>query len=195
MNLSSLCLLLLTLAVAAAEPTAEQAKAELRQLAPEFNRFSRVLNLVHRVAAPSVVSIRTRERVLDPLSRRTAVREMEVGEGSGFVFHSDAEASWVITNAHVVLKTDRDQSFIRNRQGQYEGYDRLRVVLNDNREADATYVGTDVRTDLAVLRVPIPRRGGPASRSHGSPPVGHGVSSSDEVQSTGARFAPRNDAE
>ncbi|WP_211301229.1 S1C family serine protease [Murinocardiopsis flavida] len=52
--------------------------------------------------------------------------------GSGFVFD---ERGHVLTNAHVV-----------------GGADRVDLVLPDNREVDATVVGTDEAQDIAVLR-------------------------------------------
>jgi S1-C subfamily serine protease len=102
-----------------------------------------------------VVSIRTKERQVVLTWGGRAVREVDAGEGSGFVVASDAEQAWILTNAHVVLQSDGQNGFQKRRDGGYAGYDRLRVVLHDNREADAVYVGVDVQTDLALVRVPI----------------------------------------
>jgi S1-C subfamily serine protease len=133
----------------------DQARAELRQLAMESTRLARCFNLVHELVGPSVVSIRTKERQVVLTWGGRAVREVDAGEGSGFVVAADAEQAWVLTNAHVVLQSDGQNGFQKRRDGSYAGYDRLRVVLHDNREADATYVGVDVQTDLALIRVPI----------------------------------------
>jgi S1-C subfamily serine protease len=147
---------LIVLTPLAGEDAARQRlRAELDVVANEATRLSRAFNLVHELVGPSVVSVRTRDRVINPWTGR-AVREVPMGEGSGFVFASDATQSWVVTNAHVVLKTDADQTYERTRDGRYIGFDRLRVVLNDNRECDATYVGAYVQSDLAVLRLPVP---------------------------------------
>ena len=54
-------------------------------------------------------------------------------QGSGFFISADG---YVVTNNHVI-----------------EGADTIRVVLTDGRSLDATVVGTDVATDLALLRV------------------------------------------
>ena len=137
------------------QPGREQARAELRQLAAESTRLSRCFNLVHELVGPSVVSIRTKERQVVLTWGGRAVREVDAGEGSGFVVASDAEQAWILTNAHVVLQSDGQNGFQKRRDGSYAGYDRLRVVLHDNREADAAYVGVDVQTDLALIRVPI----------------------------------------
>lgn len=132
-----------------------RARAELRTLAAESQRLSRCFNLVHEIVGPSVVSIRTKERQVVLTWSGRAVREVDAGEGSGFVVAADAQQAWILTNAHVVLQTDGQNGFQRRRDGGWAGYDRLRVVLHDNREADAVFVGVDVQTDLAVIRIPI----------------------------------------
>lgn len=155
-------LLLLSCAVIPAVEDArrDQLKAELKQASAELARFSRAVNLVHELVAPSVVSIHTREERLRPFLYRGRLfaerREMEVGEGSGFVFHSDDKASWILTNAHVVLQTNAEQQFVTGRNGQPVGYDRIVAVLSDNRETKAEYVGVYVESDIAVLRIDIP---------------------------------------
>ncbi|MBA3697890.1 MAG: trypsin-like peptidase domain-containing protein [Planctomycetes bacterium] len=155
-----LVLLSFTTAFAGEDARREQLKAELRQASAELARFSRAVNLVHELVAPSVVSIHTREERLRPILYRGRLfaekREVEVGEGSGFVFHSDATASWILTNAHVVLQTNAEQQFVTGRNGQPIGYDRIAVVLNDQRELKAEYVGVYPESDLAVLKVEVP---------------------------------------
>ncbi|MEZ5740083.1 MAG: trypsin-like peptidase domain-containing protein [Burkholderiaceae bacterium] len=59
--------------------------------------------------------------------------EIPRGEGSGFVISEDG---YVITNHHVV-----DQS------------EKIYVTLSDGREFVAELVGSDKRTDIAVLRI------------------------------------------
>lgn len=132
-----------------------RAKAELRTLAAESQRLARAFNLVHQIVGPSVVSIRTKERQVVLTWSGRAIREVDTGEGSGFVVAADEQQAWVLTNAHVVLQSDGQNGFLRRRDGSYALYDRLRVVLHDNRESDAAYVGVDPQTDLALLRVPV----------------------------------------
>ncbi len=55
------------------------------------------------------------------------------GLGSGVIIDSDG---LIITNNHVI-----------------DGADRLEVTLNDNRSFDATVVGTDATTDLALIKI------------------------------------------
>jgi S1-C subfamily serine protease len=143
-------------AAAAADTDRAAARAELAQLNTELARIGRAYRLVHEIVAPSVVAVHTKERIATRTWSRYEVREVEVGEGSGFVVFSDAEASWILTNAHVVVQTDRDQTFLR-RDNKPVGYDRVRVTLNDNREFDAAYVGIDTQADLALLKIPVPR--------------------------------------
>ena len=138
-----------------------KAKEELRVAGTELQRLSRVFNLVHEVVAPSVVAIHTRSQEAVPY--RTPFggvffggsREVEVGEGSGFVVASDDKASYIVTNSHVVLRMNERQQFERDRNGRYLGYDRITVELNDGREWNAEYVGWSVETDLALLKVPL----------------------------------------
>lgn len=156
--LSCVLLASASLGLALDAPARAKALTELAAASGEADRLSRLFNLVHEVAAPCVVAIHTREREqsVDPFRRRIVEREVEVGEGSGFVFASDAKQSWIITNAHVVYQQNGQGQFVRGRSGQAVGYDRLRVVFTDNREVDAAYVGGDEQSDLAVLSVPIP---------------------------------------
>lgn len=57
----------------------------------------------------------------------------ETGEGSGIIMSGDG---YIITNNHVV-----------------EGADRLQVVTSDKKKFEAKLIGTDMRTDLAVIRI------------------------------------------
>lgn len=54
--------------------------------------------------------------------------------GSGFVI--DAQAGYIVTNNHVIKDADE-----------------IKVILNDNTNLDATLVGTDEKTDIALLKV------------------------------------------
>ena len=103
-----------------------------------------------RRVSPAVVRIDTERQVaraafdpamLDPLLRdlmgdpSTSMRER--GQGSGVVI--DAGKGLVLTNAHVVDKVDG-----------------VAITFADGHQVDATVVGSDPVTDLAVVRLPSP---------------------------------------
>ncbi len=60
-------------------------------------------------------------------------REMQTGLGSGVIVTSDG---YIVTNNHVV-----------------NGASRLEITLNDNRTFDATLIGADPATDIALLKI------------------------------------------
>jgi serine protease Do len=66
-----------------------------------------------------------------------------IGQGSGFVFASGGEVSYILTNNHVV-----------------DNAEKIRVKFQDGREFDARIKGTDPKSDVAVLE--IAARGLPA---------------------------------
>ena len=135
--------------VVAAAPSAAQTKAVPKTEAEVRASFAPLV----RQTAPAVVNIYTSKRVRvqqslrlfdDPFFRRFFGEDFgrEVDRprervqnslGSGVIVGADG---LVMTNHHVI-----------------EGADEIRVVLADRREFDAEVVGSDERTDLAVLRV------------------------------------------
>lgn len=157
MRIAVLLALAATLAAATTDEARAKARAELAEVSREAMRLSRAFNLVHELAAPCVVAIHTREqfRLINRWELREEVREVDVGEGSGFLFASDGKATYVVTNAHVVAQTNSKQEFVRGASGQPIAYDRIAVTTNDNRVFDAELVGLDIQTDLAVLRLPV----------------------------------------
>ncbi|MBA3938139.1 MAG: trypsin-like peptidase domain-containing protein [Planctomycetes bacterium] len=136
----------------------DKARAELHQIAAEIGKLSHAFNLIHEIVAPSVVSIHTKGlyKLSNPFSGRSVTREVEAGEGSGFIFHSDAKSSWILTNSHVVLQTNHEQEFVRDANDRPVGYDKVVIGLNDNRNIEAEYVGYYLLSDLAVLKIPVP---------------------------------------
>lgn len=68
---------------------------------------------------------------------RSGPRRFSQGQGSGFIITDDG---YIVTNNHVVERGEK-----------------ITVVLNDETELEAEVVGTDTRTDLAVLKVETDR--------------------------------------
>lgn len=60
-------------------------------------------------------------------------KPVQLSQGSGFLVTADG---YIMTNAHVV-----------------KGADKITVVLNDGKEIDATLIGLDTQTDLAVIKI------------------------------------------
>ena len=97
-------------------------------------------------AAPAVVSInvqqkaRSKARRADPWFRFFEEPEEESnggGMGSGVIVSAEG---YILTNHHVI-----------------EGAEAIEVVLNDGRSAMAKVIGTDSETDLALLKIDLPK--------------------------------------
>jgi serine protease Do len=109
--------------------------------------LSQAFITIAEAVTPAVVSIeaerapraprraRTREEVreLFPFLRPGEEEAPQEVSGSGFVIRADG---YIVTNNHVVADADR-----------------ITVVLGDNRQMQATVVGRDPNTDIAVIRV------------------------------------------
>lgn len=63
-------------------------------------------------------------------------KQRQIGLGSGVIVNKDG---YIVTNNHVVADAER-----------------LEVTLNDNRNFNATVVGTDPTTDLAIIKIDAP---------------------------------------
>ena len=113
--------------------------AALTPAAAHSQAFPDFVELIEKVA-PAVVNIRTTERATEmprtPFRRRAPVppgEDVPRGEGSGFILSADG---YVLTNAHVV-----------------DGASEVLVTLVDKREFKAKIIGTDERTDVALLKI------------------------------------------
>lgn len=129
--------------------------AQLQADLPEVQTVSRAFRLVAKIARPGVVHIRVRggeregddadgnqrlrERLKDmipPDQLEHWLRRIPDGSASGIVMDT---AGHILTNNHVVANREE-----------------ITVVLSDEREFDATIVGRDPKTDLAVVKIDAP---------------------------------------
>ena len=106
----------------------EVAREALGDIAPQLQAFEEASRMIARSVGPSVVSIRS--FIPDTRNGRPIMRE---GHGSGFIIDPDGYA---VTNEHVV-----------------RGAQRLVVYMSDGGSSDATIVGADEATDLALLKI------------------------------------------
>ena len=84
--------------------------------------------------ADAVVGITNVQTVHDFWSSRSMTQEM--GTGSGVIYKKDGKDAFLVTNNHVV-----------------EGAEELEVTFDDGTKTEGEVVGTDVWTDLAVVRI------------------------------------------
>jgi S1-C subfamily serine protease len=98
--------------------------------APSSNTLEAQVAAVYDLVSSSVVHIRARSVTYDFFFNAVP----QDGTGSGFVYD---DAGHIVTNYHVI-----------------EGAEQIFVLLEDETSLEATVVGSDPSTDLAVLQVP-----------------------------------------
>jgi serine protease Do len=126
-------------------PATGYANSKIEQLQDLSDAFAEVAAR----AKPGVVALMTERKVSvdnpysgtpfrfhfdGPRGRQPGEREYQQGQGSGVIVRYNQE-SYVLTNNHVV-----------------KGAEKIRVEMTDGRSFEATVLGTDPKTDIAVLR-------------------------------------------
>jgi len=119
----------------ATAPLALTVPATPGQADPELARFSKSLARLADRLRPALVQVRLTGAPAEPegSERSEEQRQPRRGLGSGFIVSPDG---YIITNHHVVT-----------------GATSVQVRLYDGRRLTAQVVGTDARTDLAVIKV------------------------------------------
>ena len=140
-------ILLVILATSAALPPAQSDAAGLQDLQAFSDAFAELASQV----SPAVVAVKTEQEIQsdrfnDPLRNHPFLqprqRDEEVRErlGSGVIVSADG---YIVTNNHVIT-SGRERETVASR---------ILIELADGHSYEASVVGRDVRTDLAVLKV------------------------------------------
>ena len=95
-----------------------------------LDEYSKTIVRVAADVSPAVIKIHS---VFTKKKRNQWGHEQSEGRGSGFLFTPDG---FIITNSHVVNNSEK-----------------IRVTLSDGSEYEASLVGDDPATDLAVIRI------------------------------------------
>jgi serine protease Do len=118
-------------------PTVETSTANIQTEQVDFKQIqTNVTSSVERVsdAVVGVVNIQEgRNSLFDP---RPSQSSQEAGTGSGVVYKKENGKAYIVTNAHVI-----------------DGASKVEVSMADGNRVEATVVGSDALTDLAVLTV------------------------------------------
>lgn len=90
-------------------------------------------NAVNAVVHVKNVTISTGQMTFQDLLLGRSPQRAQMGTGSGVIINSDG---YIITNNHVINNSDK-----------------LTITLNNNKTYDAEIVGTDPKTDIALLKI------------------------------------------
>ncbi|TDU40581.1 Do/DeqQ family serine protease [Gelidibacter sediminis] len=99
--------------------------------APDFTEAAE--NAVHAVVHVKNTTISRAPMTLQDLFMGRSTERAQVGTGSGVIISPDG---YIITNNHVI-----------------NGSQKLSITLNDNKTYDAELIGTDEKTDIALLKI------------------------------------------
>ncbi|MFQ3546516.1 trypsin-like peptidase domain-containing protein [Halobacillus rhizosphaerae] len=105
-----------------------------KQVSVDVN--TQVTDIVDKVT-PSVVGVVNMQSQSDFWDQQSDSSPQEAGIGSGVIYKKQDGDAYVVTNNHVI-----------------EGANEIEVVLSDETRVKAQLVGSDLFTDLAVLKMP-----------------------------------------
>lgn len=112
-------------------PTSNVSNLASLNAAPDFTIAAE--NAVNAVVHVKNVSISSGQLTLQDLFSGTTTPRAQMGTGSGVIINSDG---YIITNNHVINNSDE-----------------LTVTLNNNKSYKAEIIGSDPKTDIALLKI------------------------------------------
>ena len=120
-----------------------EAKTFTTNFTPTSAKGSGINEIDFTVAAENTVNAVVHVKNMTLSTERTSLRDLfygqggsqraQIGTGSGVIISSDG---YIVTNNHVIA-----------------GATKLQVTLNNNRDYDAQVVGSDPKTDIALLKI------------------------------------------
>ena len=128
---------------ASSEATSTQTDGQTTQMRVEVT--SEITDAVAKVEDAVVSVINMQQQNMDGFegifgaSEESSAEDSELqtaGEGSGVIYKTDGDSSYIVTNNHVI-----------------DGSDAIEVLLKDGTKVEAELVGSDSWTDLAVLKI------------------------------------------
>jgi serine protease Do len=139
--------------VMAASKTTQTTKEQNHNCACSPASISKFFTDVAKKSMPAVVFIKVQSTTQDQMSpfgdqvdpfgddlfqrffgmQPQPQQKQQISQGSGFIVSKDG---YILTNAHVI-----------------KGADKITAVLYDGREMDASVIGSDAKTDIAVIKI------------------------------------------
>ncbi|SHK50693.1 serine protease Do [Alicyclobacillus tolerans] len=116
-------------------PVVFHAEASAQSIAISGGYTNNITDAVKRVK-PAVMGIVNYAQISNNITQQTKIEP--AGVGTGVLFYKDSEYGYAVTNNHVV-----------------EGSVKVSAVLESGKHIQASVVGTDPYTDLAVIRLPV----------------------------------------
>lgn len=98
---------------------------------PDF--VSAAENTIHTVVHVQNTAVGSRQMTMEDLFSGRRSQRSQIGTGSGVIISEDG---YIITNNHVI-----------------DGAQSLMITTNDNKTYDAELIGTDSKTDIALLKI------------------------------------------